>query len=93
MAPGIAECRISDQRTAVVLVSGLEGAGRSLNDALQEIIADETPEQRKLAAHAVGTGLGADMHDLLMSLLKQHLSLDRHDLLSPKLDAEGVEGV
>ena len=83
MWPGVKDCRITDERTASILVKGLEDAGRCLDDALQEIIAYETPAQRKLAAHAVGTVMGTAMHNLLMSLLSQHPSLDKHGLLSP----------
>jgi len=82
MADAIANCIVPREATAAILLKGLEDAAGRLNDAMQQVIDCETPEQRKLIAHAIGTVMGMEMFDLHMALLRQHPILDHAGLLS-----------
>jgi len=84
MADAIANCIVPREATAAILLKGLEDAAGCLDDAMQKVIACESPEQRKLIAHAIGTVMGMEMLDLHMTLLRQHPVLDHAGLLSAR---------
>ena len=78
MNESIANLQVQDPAIAGQLIAALGSASSALADCVPHI-AD--PALRTQVAHAVGTVLGTDLHDLLMVLLRQHPQLDTYGLL------------